>query len=83
MMDFFTARILIVSPLEIQSHCAVVRKASCARLYGTMSALDCQGRTIWIADAHRDDGNRYVVYADEILTAFLELEMAISEMGCF
>jgi hypothetical protein len=32
------------------------------------------GRTIWIADAHRDDGKRFVVRADEKLTAFLELE---------
>jgi hypothetical protein len=29
---------------------------------------------IWIADAHRDDGKRFVVHADEMLTAFLELE---------
>ena len=42
-----------------------------------MSALDCEGRTIWIADAHRDDGKRFVVRADEILTAFLELESVI------
>jgi hypothetical protein len=34
-------------------------------------------RTIWIADAHRDDGKRFVVHADEKLTAFLELESAI------
>jgi hypothetical protein len=34
------------------------------------------GRTIWIADAHRDDGKRFVVHAEEILTAFLELEAA-------
>jgi hypothetical protein len=27
-----------------------------------------------IADAHRGDGNRFVVHADEKLTAFLELE---------
>ena len=32
------------------------------------------GRTIWIADAHRDDGKRFVVHADEKLTAFVELE---------
>jgi hypothetical protein len=37
-----------------------------------------QGRTIWIADAHRGDGKRYVVHADEKLTAFLELELAVS-----
>jgi hypothetical protein len=32
---------------------------------------------IWIADAHRGDGKRFVVRADEKLTAFLELESAI------
>ena len=42
-----------------------------------VSALDPHGRTIWIADAHRDDGKRFVVHADEILTAFLELESAV------
>jgi hypothetical protein len=36
--------------------------------------VDCNGRTIFIADAHRDDGKRFVVRADEKLTAFLELE---------
>jgi hypothetical protein len=41
---------------------------------GSVSALDREGRTIWIVDAHRGDGNRYVVRADELLTAFLELE---------
>jgi hypothetical protein len=35
------------------------------------------GRTIWIADAHRDDGKRFVVHADERLTAFVELESAV------
>jgi hypothetical protein len=29
---------------------------------------------MWIADAHRGDGKRFVVRADEKLTAFLELE---------
>jgi len=42
-----------------------------------VSAIDREGRTIWIADAHRDDGRRFIVRADEILTAFLELERAI------
>jgi hypothetical protein len=41
------------------------------------SAIDSKGRTIWIADAHRGDGKRFVVHADEKLTAFLELESAI------
>jgi hypothetical protein len=39
---------------------------------GWVSAVDCQGRTIWIADAHRDNGKRFVVRADEKLTAFVE-----------
>jgi hypothetical protein len=38
------------------------------------SALDSEGQTIWIADAHRDDGKRFIVRADEKLTAFLELD---------
>jgi hypothetical protein len=41
--------------------------------------LDSCGRTIWIADAHRDDGKRFVVHANEKLTAFVELESAICE----
>jgi hypothetical protein len=41
---------------------------------GCVSAIDSSGRTIWISDAHRDDGKRFVVRADEKLTAFLELE---------
>jgi hypothetical protein len=35
------------------------------------------GRTIWIADAYRGDGKRFVVRADDKLTAFLELESVI------
>jgi hypothetical protein len=34
-------------------------------------------QTIWTADAHRDDGKRFVVRADEKLTAFVELPAAI------
>jgi len=45
--------------------------------WGCVSALDSEGRTIWIADAHRDDGKRFVVRADEKLAAFIELESAI------
>jgi hypothetical protein len=46
--------------------------------WGCVSAIDSHGRTIWIADAHRGDGKRFVVHADEILTAFVELEIATS-----
>jgi hypothetical protein len=39
--------------------------------------IDSKGRTISIADGHRDDGKRFVVPADEKLTAFVELESVI------
>jgi hypothetical protein len=39
--------------------------------------VDSNGRTIFVADAHRRDGNGFVVRADEKLTAFVELESAI------
>jgi hypothetical protein len=45
--------------------------------WGCVSAIDSSGQTMWIADAHRDDGKRFVARADEKLTAFLELESAI------
>ena len=46
-----------------------------------MSAVDSHGRTIFVADAHRDDGKRFVVRADEKLTAFIELQAAIQRFG--
>ena len=42
-----------------------------------LSAEESNRRTILVADAHRVDGKRYVVRADEKLTAFVELEAAI------
>jgi hypothetical protein len=45
--------------------------------WGGVSAIDSSGRTIWIADAHRGDGKRFIVHADEKLSAFLELERAV------
>jgi hypothetical protein len=38
--------------------------------------IDAHGRTTWIADAHRD-GKRFIVHADEVLTAFLEFASVI------
>jgi hypothetical protein len=45
---------------------------------GWVSALDLEGRTIWIVDAH-GYGNRFIVRADEILTAFLDLQSTVSD----
>ena len=43
---------------------------------GWVSALDVEGRTIWIVDAH-GYGKHFVVHAEEILTAFLELQREV------
>jgi hypothetical protein len=48
---------------------------------GCVSAVDSRGRTIWIVDAHCDDGKRFVVHADEKLAAFLEPTRLLSESG--
>jgi hypothetical protein len=47
---------------------------------GWVSAIDLEGRTIWIVDAH-GYGKRFIVSADEILTAFLEVERAIHQFA--
>jgi hypothetical protein len=52
---------------------------------GMTTATDAQAREMFIVDAHRDDGRRFVVRSDELLTAFLELEQATrngSRPGC-
>jgi hypothetical protein len=48
---------------------------------GWVSAFDREGRTIWIVDAHRVDGRRFIVRANEKLTAFLELQKAIHDFA--
>ena len=41
-----------------------------------VSAIDAEGRTIWIANAHRDL-QRFIVHGNEKLAGLLELESAI------
>jgi hypothetical protein len=52
-----------------------IRAASYRKLF-CVATVDSRGRTIFIADARRDNGKRFVVRADERLTAFAELESA-------
>ena len=47
---------------------------------GWVSAIDSKRRTIWIVDAN-GYGKRFIVRADEILTAFVELQRAIHEFA--
>jgi hypothetical protein len=49
--------------------------------WGCVATVDSNGRTIFVADAHRGDGKRYVVRADEKLTTFAELEAAIRDIN--
>jgi hypothetical protein len=51
-------------------------KAGCT--WGMSSQIDSAGRVLFTADAHRSDGRRFVVWSDEKLTAFFELE----RLGC-
>jgi hypothetical protein len=45
---------------------------------GCISSTDDEGRQFWVVAAEREDSGRFIVRADEKLTAFLELEAA----GC-
>ena len=45
--------------------------------WGRVSTINSNGKTIFVADAHRDDGRRFIVPADEKLTAFVELEREV------
>jgi hypothetical protein len=49
--------------------------------WGYVSAVDREGRTVWIVDAHRDNGKRFIVRSDELLSAFLELERITHELA--
>ena len=42
--------------------------------WGCVATINSNGQTIFLADAHRGDGKRYVVRANDKLTAFVELE---------
>jgi len=46
--------------------------------WGCSSHIDSAGRVLFTADAHRDNGKRFIVIGDEKLTAFLELERVTS-----
>jgi hypothetical protein len=44
---------------------------------GWVSAVNSNGRTIWIVDAHHGDGRRFIVHADDKLSAFVELQRQV------
>jgi len=71
-----------VSPLRVEDWEIIAGKPSKAGWsWGCISAIDSNGRPVWIADAHRDDGKRFVVCADEKLAAFAALESQLAVKG--
>jgi hypothetical protein len=42
-----------------------------------VSAINSKGQTIFVVGAHRDDGKRFIVHADDKLSAFIELERQV------
>jgi hypothetical protein len=39
--------------------------------------INSKGQTTFVADAHRDDGKRFAVHADDKVSAFVELEREV------
>jgi hypothetical protein len=58
-------------------HRASLREDTRGAIFLSSGHGDNHSPSIRIADARRDDGRRFVVRANEILTAFMELEAAI------
>jgi hypothetical protein len=52
-------------------------------VWGCVATVDSNGQTIFVADAHRDNGKRFIVTADEKLRAFLELQRVTRESSRF
>ena len=44
---------------------------------GCISSTDHEGRQFWVVAAERSGAGRFIVHADEVLAAFLELHAAI------
>jgi hypothetical protein len=47
--------------------------------WGCVSTVDVPGRTIFVADAHRGDGKRFVVRADESWLRFWKSNQRFAE----
>lgn len=47
--------------------------------YGHTRSIDAEGRLLYIADASRGDGHRYVAQAETLLTAYMELRGMTAE----
>jgi len=70
-------RLLLHGGVQTPRRGRVERKSDLVTTRSVDPGGSVEARTIFIVDAHRGDGKRFVVRGDEKLTAFLELESAI------
>jgi hypothetical protein len=47
--------------------------------WGVSSGFTQKGTAIFVTDAHKGDGKRFIIQADEKLTAFLDLDCVLSK----
>jgi hypothetical protein len=45
--------------------------------WGYVRLISSTGHTLFQVDAHRDNGKKYIVRTEELLTAFLQLQRAV------
>jgi hypothetical protein len=77
---------MVLQPKSVQdSSSRIMTGSSChpAIKNDSGAILSARDGTIFVADAHRDDGKRFVVRADEKLTAFLEIKSAVEPFSAF
>jgi len=48
--------------------------------WGVVQALTPQGKPMFVVDAYRENGKRFIVRSDELLTAFAELELVLEKL---
>ena len=71
---------LILPSLEVRmKYCEIIADnlSKAGWSCGCISSTDQEDRQFWIAAAERDGAGRFIVRADEKLTAFTELERAV------
>jgi hypothetical protein len=73
-------RILRFFRREVAKNVKVFATSPNYSVWSCVATVDSNGRTIFVADAHRDDGKRFIVRSDEMLSAFLELERVTHEL---
>ena len=78
--NYFSGRAVITFGLmDMKEYWEIIAKnlSKAGWAWGFVRAINSDGQTIFVANAHRRDGKRFIVRAHKLLTAFVELESAI------